>query len=262
MIKLGAGEYIERKKDIENMRDITKLHPTLQEKIALLKQNCLNQGLVIAIGETLRTKQEQDALYAQGRTKPGKIVTNAPGSTYSSMHQWGVAFDFYRNDGQGSYNESGNFFERVGAAGKKLGLEWGGDWKSIVDKPHLQLSDWGSTPTKLKEAYKRPEDFFRTWDQSGWREDAQGRWYRHADGTNTSNDWEEIDGKWYWFDGAGYAVENNWYYYKDKWYYLGDEGVMQTGLIVVDGKVYYMNKDGDMATQPVTLTPDESGALA
>ena len=77
------------------MRDITKLHPLLQEKINQLKIECAKQGLVIAIGECLRTVAEQDALYAQGRTKPGTKVTNAKGSTYSSMHQWGVAFDFY-----------------------------------------------------------------------------------------------------------------------------------------------------------------------
>ena len=59
------------------------------------------------------------------------------GSSYASQHQWGIAFDFYRNDGKGAYNESDRFFERVGAAGKSLGLGWGGDWNSLVDKPHL-----------------------------------------------------------------------------------------------------------------------------
>ena len=90
-------------------RDITKCHPRLQELAAELKAECARQGYQIAIGESFRSVAEQDALYAQGRTKPGQIVTNAPGSSYSSMHQWGVAFDFYRNDGTGAYNESGNF---------------------------------------------------------------------------------------------------------------------------------------------------------
>ncbi len=77
-----------------------------------LIEECGRQGLQIKIGETLRTAAEQDALYAQGRTKPGRIVTNAPGISYSSYHQWGTAFDIYRNDGAGAYNESGNFFKR------------------------------------------------------------------------------------------------------------------------------------------------------
>ena len=78
------------------MRDITLCHPRLQTLAAELIKECEKQGLQIKIGETLRTTAEQDALYAQGRTKPGTIVTNAKGSSYSSYHQWGVAFDIYR----------------------------------------------------------------------------------------------------------------------------------------------------------------------
>jgi peptidoglycan L-alanyl-D-glutamate endopeptidase CwlK len=71
------------------MRDISLCHPRLQKLAAELISKCAAKGLQIKIGETLRTKAEQDALYAQGRTTPGNIVTNAPGSSYSSYHQWG-----------------------------------------------------------------------------------------------------------------------------------------------------------------------------
>lgn len=148
------------------MRDIDALHPALREKIYAVKSLCREQGLLIGIGETLRTKAEQDALYAKGRTAPGSIVTNARGSTYSSMHQWGVAFDFYRNDGQGAYNTADNFFVRVGEIGKSIGLEWGGDWTSMKDMPHFQLPDWGSTPARLKREYKTPEKFMDTWEEA------------------------------------------------------------------------------------------------
>jgi len=144
-------------------RDVSQLHPRLQILITKLKEECKKQGLKIGIGECFRTVKEQDELYAQGRTKPGNIVTNAKGSSYSSMHQWGVAFDFYRNDGKGAYYDNDNFFTKVGKIGMKLGLEWGGNWKSIVDKPHFQLPDWGSTPTLLKQLYKTPDEFIKTW---------------------------------------------------------------------------------------------------
>lgn len=132
------------------MRDITLCHPRLQLLAGQLVDECNKQGLKIKIGETLRTVAEQDDLYAQGRTKPGNIVTNAPGSSYSSYHQWGTAFDIFRNDGTGAYNESDGFFNRVGAIGVYLGLEWGGNWKSIMDKPHFQLPDWGSSTSGIK----------------------------------------------------------------------------------------------------------------
>ena len=148
------------------MRKIEDLHPKLQDLIYDLKTESEKQGLKIGISECLRTKEEQDELYAKGRTQKGSIVTNAKGETFSSMHQWGVAFDFYRNDGKGIYNNEDKFFNKVGKIGRELGLEWGGGWKSIVDLPHFQLSDWGSTTAKLKSMYKIPENFFKTWEDN------------------------------------------------------------------------------------------------
>lgn len=153
------------------MRNVNALHPTLQGKITQLMNLCKKNGITIAIGECVRTVSEQDALYAQGRSKPGNIVTNAKGSTYSSMHQWGVAFDFYLNmdvDGDGktaddAFNNATKLFNKVGELGKSIGLEWGGSWKNPVDMPHFQLPDWGSTATKLKNTYKTPENFMKMW---------------------------------------------------------------------------------------------------
>lgn len=145
------------------MRDTTVLHPDLQNLIAKLKKKCNAAGLKIGIGECYRSVAEQDKLYAQGRTTSGSIVTNAKGSTYSSMHQWYVAFDFYRNDGKGAYNDSDGFFTKVGKIGQELGLEWGGSWKKPVDKPHFQLPNWGSTTSKLKQIYGSPEVFKKNW---------------------------------------------------------------------------------------------------
>ena len=199
------------------MRDITLCHPRLQELAAKLVEECQEQGLKIKIGETLRTVEEQEALYAQGRTKPGNIVTNARGTSYSSQHQWGIAFDFYRNDGQGAYNESGDFFGRVGAIGKSLGLGWGGDWKSIVDKPHLYLPDWGSTTYQLRAEYKTPDNFMATWGPKmveGWKQASDGVrwWYQTEDGGYCKDGWhwlrEETGGTWGWylFDADGYML--------------------------------------------------------
>ena len=147
------------------MRDITALHPDLQEKVYQFKALCEKNGLKAGIGECLRTVAEQDALYAIGRTKPGTRVTNARGSTYSSQHQWGIAFDFYRNDGTGAFNTAGGFFDQAGALAKSIGLGWGGDWKSPVDKPHLYLPWWGNTPLRLKSEYGTPERFRATWQK-------------------------------------------------------------------------------------------------
>ena len=157
------------------MRNVSQLHPELQKKVVKLQKECLKAGIKIKIGECFRTVAEQNALYAKGRTVPGSIVTNAKGNSYSSMHQWGVAFDFFLDmdvdkDGKTSddaFNNATKMFNKVGAIGKKLGLEWGGDWKSIKDLPHFQLPDWGSTASQLKNKYGTPEKFKETWGVKG-----------------------------------------------------------------------------------------------
>lgn len=157
------------------MRNVSQLHPELQKKVEQLKILCQQNGITIGISECVRTVAEQDVLYAKGRTMPGKIVTKAKGNTYSSMHQWGVAFDFYLKmdvDGDGSVsddalNNSTELFNKVGKIGQSIGLEWGGAWKSMKDLPHFQLPNWGSTPAKLKRLYGTPEKFMATWKKKG-----------------------------------------------------------------------------------------------
>ena len=154
------------------MRDITKLHPRLQEKFKLLQKKCAQEGIKIRATECLRTAKEQDALYAKGRTAPGSKVTNARGRDAKSMHQWGVAVDIVIDmdadkDGDVDISDLYNvkLLNVVGKIGESIGLEWGGSWKSIVDKPHFQLPDWGSTPAKLKAKYGTPAKFIATWDK-------------------------------------------------------------------------------------------------
>ncbi len=84
----------------------------------------------------LRAYEEQNDLYEQGRSKPGKIVTNARAGF--SNHNFGIAFDVGVFEGTKYLDESPKY-KAIGALGIELGLEWGGNWKSIQDEPHFQL---------------------------------------------------------------------------------------------------------------------------
>lgn len=189
-------------------RNISDLHPELQEKITELKKLCKKNGITIGISECLRTVAEQDALYAQGRTKKGPIVTNAKGSSYSSMHQWGVAFDFYLImdvDGDGStsddaFNNATHLFDKVGKLGVSIGLEWGGNWKSICDTPHFQLPNWGSTTANLKKLYGRPDVFMKTWKKSS---------SNNAKPEVTSITWKVMEGKVTALADVGVNIRNS-----------------------------------------------------
>lgn len=145
-------------------RDRTKLHPELLQIVQEFETKCKAAGLNILITETYRTKAEQDALYAQGRTKPGNIVTNA--KYPMSPHCWGVAFDFCRNIKGKEYDDSDGFFKKCGEIGKALGLFWGGDFKSFIDKPHLELAELlpNNSVKTLKAKYGTPEKFIKAWE--------------------------------------------------------------------------------------------------
>jgi len=147
------------------MRGIDKLHPVVHVKAERLLALCADAGLQVKITETLRTRSEQDALYAQGRTVPGKVVTNAKGEEYQSPHQWGVAFDFCRDVKGMEYNDKDGFFAKVGKLGKEAGLFWGGDFNSYKDRPHFEDVNFavGNSTASLKKRWGTPEKFMASW---------------------------------------------------------------------------------------------------
>jgi peptidoglycan L-alanyl-D-glutamate endopeptidase CwlK len=145
----------------KSVQRLTNLHPVVLAAATLLIERCYQRGIPILITQGLRTIVEQDALYAQGRTKPGAIVTNARGGY--SYHNFGLAIDFalllpngssaswdMRRDGNN--NQIADWQEVVKEA-KGLGFEWGGDWTSFKDYPHFQIT-FGLTLTQLRAGIK------------------------------------------------------------------------------------------------------------
>jgi peptidoglycan L-alanyl-D-glutamate endopeptidase CwlK len=122
-----------------NSRKIEDLDPQVQQKCKDFVVACKKADIDVSITATYRDKEYQDSLYAQGRTAPGKIVTNAKGG--QSMHNFRVAFDFVPiTNGKADW-QSIALFDKCGIIGKTLGLEWGGDFKSLKDRPHFQYTN-------------------------------------------------------------------------------------------------------------------------
>ena len=84
-------------------------------------------------------------------------------------------------------------------------------------------------------------------DVNQWIRNGNRWWYRHADGSYTTNGWEVINGAWYYFDGAGWMV-TGWVKLSGTWYYLTGSGAMATGWNQTGGTWYYMNTSGAMVT--------------
>ena len=122
--------------DARSEKAIATLLPQVQPMARALVQKAAAAGITIRVLSGLRSFAEQDALYAQGRTAPGPIVTKARGG-YSN-HNFGIAFDVGVFEGNRYLGDSPKY-KAVGVLGMDLGLEWGGNWKTIVDQPHYQL---------------------------------------------------------------------------------------------------------------------------
>ena len=124
------------KANARSERVIATLLPHVRPYARALYFKALQNGIRINIISGTRSYQEQDALYAQGRSAAGAIVTNARGG--HSNHNFGIAFDIGVFSGNRYLPES-PLYKAVGALGMELGLEWGGNWKTIVDQAHFQL---------------------------------------------------------------------------------------------------------------------------
>lgn len=137
---------------------VDELFPVVKRAALELARRMKEQGFPIGISSTYRDDEAQDALYAQGRTKPGNIVTNAPGG--QSMHNYRLAFDIFHDKTGDEYNS--NVLRLVGAEAEKMGLEWGGSWAGLVDMTHVHWTE-GLTLAQLQSG-KRPEDKKLAWE--------------------------------------------------------------------------------------------------
>jgi peptidoglycan L-alanyl-D-glutamate endopeptidase CwlK len=166
-----------------NSRKTEDLHPKVQELCKKHIEACKAKGVDITVTNTLRDAEYQAYLYAQGRTRSGSIVTNMQ---QIGPHGFGLAYDIVPVvNGKAVWNNE-RLWNIAGEEGKKLGLTWGGNWKSIVDKPHFEYTgglkaadlrankrpSWWVTALTLEEAIKVLQEHGIINSPDMWRENA------------------------------------------------------------------------------------------
>lgn len=132
----------------QSLKSLQGQHPNLIKVMTEAIKDC---PVDFTITDGGRTVAMQQALYAKGRTKPGGIVTNADGIKNKSNHQaksdgYYHAVDLYPYvNGKIDFNDKGNrlpvIAAHIMATARCLGIKinWGGNFKSIMDKPHFEL---------------------------------------------------------------------------------------------------------------------------
>jgi nucleoid-associated protein YgaU len=130
------------------------VHPIMADRARLVVESARKKGLDIFVTQGMRTIAEQNDLYAQGRTKPGKVVTWVRGG--GSYHNYGLAVDFAFHGGA-PYSEKHDWAGLV-AAVKEAGLESGA---SYGDRPHANLQ----VPMSDVKAWHKKGGIRNVWDE-------------------------------------------------------------------------------------------------
>jgi peptidoglycan L-alanyl-D-glutamate endopeptidase CwlK len=130
------------------MSKLDSLDPAFRDIMTqVIEQVSIATGLAWIPVSTRRTIAEQNKLYAQGRTQPGKIVTKAKGG--QSPHNFGLACDCAPlakgNDHTLWWDAPRGYWDAYGAIAESFGLVWGGKFKSLLDLPHCETPDWKDT---------------------------------------------------------------------------------------------------------------------
>lgn len=136
---------------------LAEVHPVLAERVGKLIAFCENNSLPVRVTTGLRSYDEQNALFDQGRALPGHIVTNASGG--HSAHQFGYAVDI--DPGQEGFptftpdwNTMDPQWQRILTMAGSYGLGEGAQWRTFKDMPHLYLIELPADPTdEMRNAY-------------------------------------------------------------------------------------------------------------
>ena len=131
-----------------NSRSLDELIPQAKERVEKFLALCKEHNIDLLVTSTYRDAESQNALYAQGRTAPGKIVTNAKAG--DSWHNWRCAVDVVPLvNGKPDWDGSHPVWAEIGRLGKEAGLEWAGEWHSFKELAHFQYTG-GLTLAQLK----------------------------------------------------------------------------------------------------------------
>jgi peptidoglycan L-alanyl-D-glutamate endopeptidase CwlK len=138
---------------------LAPLHPALIARYTQLDGLCEANAIRLRITQGLRSYAQEDALYAQGRTTPGKIVTEVRGGW--SAHNFGYALDAAPDDPtfptwHPDWNDLDPRWQKVLDLATTCGLAEGARWRTFVDAPHFYLQECPATPTDaMRSAFEQ-----------------------------------------------------------------------------------------------------------
>ena len=134
-----------------NSRSLDDLVPPAKQRAEAFIAAAKAKSIDLLVTSTYRDNESQNALYAQGRTTPGNVVTKAKAG--QSWHNWRCALDVVPLVNGKAIWDDPALWKQVGEIGKSCGLEWAGDWVTFKEFPHFQYTG-GMTLAQLQQGAK------------------------------------------------------------------------------------------------------------
>ena len=127
--------------------------------------------------------------------------------------------------------------------------------KKALENANIKLKNAKAKKDVVKKEYTKVSEAYKQYlllkqkaaSKGSWIQSSGRWWYRHNNGSYTTNGWELIDSTWYYFDSSGW-MQTGWVKTGGSWYYLNSSGAMKTGWVKTGGLWYYLNSSGAMQT--------------
>ena len=127
--------------------------------------------------------------------------------------------------------------------------------KKALENANIKLKNAKAKKDAVKKEYTKVSEAYKQYlllkqkaaSKGSWIQSSGRWWYRHNNGSYTTNGWELIDSTWYYFDSSGW-MQTGWVKTGGSWYYLNSSGAMKTGWVKTGGLWYYLNSSGAMQT--------------
>ena len=127
--------------------------------------------------------------------------------------------------------------------------------KKALENANVKLKNAKAKKDAVKKEYTKVSEAYKQYlllkqkaaSKGSWIQSSGRWWYRHNNGSYTTNGWELIDSTWYYFDSSGW-MQTGWVKTGGSWYYLNSSGAMKTGWVKTGGSWYYLSSSGAMQT--------------
>ena len=234
----------------KHLTDLTKQNEAKLNVLKLAQTELSKQQTILNVAKSELSKQESQLNRLKGvKNDKIKFVKTAEQSLKNAKKELDTAHQYVTNLKNAPKNLQ---YAKKRLISAKQKLE---ESKKALDNANVKLKLANAKKEAAKKEYTKVSEAYKQYlllkqkaaSKGSWIQSSGRWWYRHNNGSYTTNGWELIDSTWYYFDSSGW-MQTGWVKTGGSWYYLNSSGAMKTGWVKTGGLWYYLNSSGAMQT--------------